>query len=123
MSGYLAVLRRVARSVTRRIVRADRLYTVGRHRLKLPWDSRLDVYQAEYKRYDWALGGCTRRLREKWARATNPHGALRAWGKPVDAREPGNCKREAFRVHPGRMPRHTRQVFPFRWKTRCRWGR
>jgi FkbM family methyltransferase len=69
MSGYLALLRRAARSFTRRIVRADRLYTVGRHRLKLPWDCCLDVYQAKYKRYDWALGEIARETFAKYPKS------------------------------------------------------
>src|SRR6266550_2375835 len=69
MSAYLALLRRVARSITRRVIRADRVYSVGRHRLKLPWDCCLDVYQANYKRYDWALGEIAREIFAKYPKS------------------------------------------------------
>jgi FkbM family methyltransferase len=69
MSGYLALLRRLASSINRRIFRNDRLYTVGRHRLKLPWDCHLDVYQAKYKRYDWALGEIAREMFAKYPKS------------------------------------------------------
>ncbi len=64
----IKILNRVRKGL--RLGLASREYTVGRHRIILPPEHRLDAFQRHWKKYDSALGEIARLVLRKYPNAT-----------------------------------------------------